>query len=322
MLRPVDESVFEQSQTDTQRRRRPKKRQKAEHICAECQQSFKRTEHLIRHERSRIQTRQRDCINETDRKEKPFSCPYCPSLFSREDLINRHVRKFHPDDPLVERPRKRKRENVGDTDNNSTVSLTVLEDQTHGLADQNGLADVDGLSDFQHSSLPNGLGGFDLLAAASTLTPDTQFSNLAASMDSSEMPLERTWFAFNWFSDFFKDLTEAATSENLIARKVPPIDDIYSFKGNQCKPISSDDVLTLHTRIFQFDRSSRLPIDFSLPSENKLSRYLCGYFGYYSPHTPIVHNQTFDFSTFSRLYPRFSKLTCSPYSFVDIGNWS
>lgn len=298
---PVGGSVPEASQIETRRRRRPKRREKAEHICAECQQSFKRTEHLTRHERSRIQTTQLDFINEVDRKEKPFRCPYCESLFSREDLINRHVRKFHPAAPLVERPRKRKRENLGETNSNSAGSLTALEDESRAPIDQNGLVDVDALSDFGHISLSNGLGGFDLLAAASTLTPDTQFSNLAASMNSSEMPLERTWFAFNWFSDFFKDLTEAASSENLIARKLPPIDSIDSLIRNKCKPIISHDVLALHARILQLDRSDRLPNDFSLPSEHKLSRYLCGYFGYYSPHTPIVHVQSFDFSLFSRL---------------------
>ena len=257
-----------------------------------------------------------------DRKEKPFPCPYCQSLFSREDLINRHVRKFHPDAPLVERPRRRKPGKTGETDEEFATSLTAFENQSDDSPEQHMLVDVGGLSDLQQTDLSNCLGGFDLLAVASTLTPDTPFSNLAVSMNHAEMPLERTWLAFHWFSDFFKDLTEAAASENLIARKVPPIDALSTSAGNKCKPITQEDVSTLYDRIMELEKSNRLSLNFSLPSELKLSRYMCGYFGYFNPHTPIVHTQSFEFSTISRTPSIFPMLTYSTNAFVDFGDRS
>ena len=163
---------------------------------------------------------------------------------------------------------------------------------------------MNGFAGIDQASLAQ-LGGFDLLAAVSTLSPETQFSNVATSMENVEMPVERSWFQFNWFSDFFKDLTEAASSENLLARKLPPLDALSSlspdgslYMGNKCKPVTEEDVLALQQRLMQMDRWERVPSEFTIPSDRKINRYLIAYFGYFSPHTPIVHAQSFDFSTF------------------------
>lgn len=237
-----------------------------------------------------------------DRKEKPFPCPYCQSFFSRNDLINRHVRKFHPDARPVERPRTRKRSSQAaeDAPSNGPLENNIL----HTVPDNRNLLDMNGFAGIDQASLAQ-LGGFDLLAAVSTLSPDTQFSNVATSMENVEMPVERSWFQFNWFSDFFKDLTEAAASENLIARKVPPLDALSSLSPdgplnmeNRCKPVTEEDVQALRERLIQMERWERVPSDFIVPSDRKINRYLMAYFGYFSPHTPIVHAQSFDFSTF------------------------
>jgi len=52
------------------------------HVCAVCQRSFARLEHLSRHERTHTQ-------------EKPFKCPECRRCFSRRDLLRRHRQKIH-----------------------------------------------------------------------------------------------------------------------------------------------------------------------------------------------------------------------------------
>jgi len=127
-------------------------------------------------------------------------------------------------------------------------------------------------------------------------------------MEPVEMPLERNWFAFNWFSDFFKDLTEAASSENLLSRQRQSVDplDAAVMAGllgrNSCKAVKEADVATLWDRILQLQEARKLPPNFALPSHFKINRYLSGYFGYFDPHTPVVHAQTFDFSTFSRMW--------------------
>lgn len=237
-----------------------------------------------------------------DRKEKPFACPYCQSLFSRNDLINRHVKKFHPDAPPVQRPRKRKRSphSINHILPNGVLDNSIL----HASPGDRTLFDINGFAGLDQTNLGQ-LGGFDLLAAVSTLSPDTQFSNVAASMATSEMPVERAWFKFNWFSDFFKDLTEAASSENLLSRRLPPLEALASdgemYAGNQCKPVKEEDVLALKERLLELDRWKKLPSDFVLPSHRKVNRYLRAFFGYFSPHTPIVHTQSFEFSTFSRM---------------------
>jgi len=243
--------------------------------------------------------------NTLDRKEKPFPCPYCQNLFSRNDLINRHIRKFHPDAPPIHRPRKQKQspESTETILPNRPMDNTIL----HTTPEDKTILDINGFACIDQAALAQ-LGGFDLLAAVSALSPDTtQLSNVAASMETSEMPVERTWFQFNWFSDFFKDLTEAAASENLLARKQHPLDALASlspdgnpYAANRCKPVTEEDVLALQGRLLEIDRWGKLPRDFALPSNRKINRYLMAFFGYFSPHTPIVHAQSFEFSSFSR----------------------
>jgi hypothetical protein len=184
---------------------------------------------------------------------------------------------------------------------------------------------MNGFEGIDEASLAQ-LGGFDLLAAVSSLSPDTQFSHVATSMENVEMPVERSWFQFNWFSDFFKDLTEAAASENLLARKVPPLDALSSlspdgnlYMGNRCKPVTEEDVQALRERLIQMERWERVPSDFTIPSDRKINRYLMAYFGYFSPHTPIVHAQSFDFSTFWGIFLP-CRGNCSAYLVINSGD--
>src|SRR5579862_2752090 len=227
-----------------------------------------------------------------DRKEKPFPCPYCDSHFSRDDLINRHVRTFHPDAPPIRKVKKKQQANsegaAGDTaETDGQISLNEL--------------------DFHRENLSQ-LGGFDLLAAISTLSAEPGLATLPSSIEQTEMPVERTWFAFNWFSDFFKDLTEPASSENLHIRKVQTLDsptlsplEEGRDETRPWRPILTKHVSSLYERIMQLKRSKQLPADFILPSRNKVSRYLSAFFGYFNPHIPLVHTQSFDFTNYSRM---------------------
>lgn len=69
------------------------------HICATCQRSFNRLEHLKRHERSHT-------------KEKPFECPECTRCFARRDLLLRHQQKLHLTTAPSVKPSKARRESV------------------------------------------------------------------------------------------------------------------------------------------------------------------------------------------------------------------
>ena len=60
----------------------PKTDKSRPYVCAICQRSFARLEHLKRHGRSHT-------------KEKPFECPECGRCFARRDLLLRHRRKLH-----------------------------------------------------------------------------------------------------------------------------------------------------------------------------------------------------------------------------------
>jgi uncharacterized Zn-finger protein len=146
---------------------RRRTRLKKEHICPQCSQSFKRAEHLTRHERSRILYS--DVIN-TDRKEKPYSCPYCESYFSRDDLINRYVRTFHPGEPPVHKVKRRpgilKGKRVNGTPSNESIPNEINEEHLSQLC------------------------GFDLLAAISTLSSEPGPADIPASIEQTDVPVE------------------------------------------------------------------------------------------------------------------------------------
>lgn len=243
--------------------------------------------------------------NPIDRKEKPFPCPYCDSRFSRDDLINRHVRTFHPDAPPVQKPRKPRR---GATDGGVNAEGSAPDIETPDTSARQLALNGNTLIGFNDANLSQ-LGGFDLLAAISTLSADNAFTNVQDPVEQGDMPVERTWFAFNWFSDFFKDLTEPATSENLHIRKVhtldspslSPMDEGQLDTQRPWRPVLTKHVSSLYERIMSLEISKRLPSDFILPPRPKVSRYLSGYFGYFNPHVPIVHTQSFDFTKYSRM---------------------
>ncbi|KAI1815265.1 DNA binding regulatory protein AmdX [Poronia punctata] len=73
----------------------PKTDKPRPHVCATCQRSFARLEHLKRHERSHT-------------KEKPFECPECTRCFARRDLLLRHQQKLHQTTTPSSRPRNRR----------------------------------------------------------------------------------------------------------------------------------------------------------------------------------------------------------------------
>ncbi|KAF5584954.1 uncharacterized protein FSUBG_12617 [Fusarium subglutinans] len=80
--------------------------------CSYCHRTFHKTEHLLRHERSRkiIPTwnrpsRQIDpCL---DTGEKPYRCDTCGRGYARSDVLLRHVRYFHPNSDTSQRERRR-----------------------------------------------------------------------------------------------------------------------------------------------------------------------------------------------------------------------
>lgn len=73
----------------------PKTDKPRPHVCATCQRSFARLEHLKRHERSHT-------------KEKPFECPECSRCFARRDLLLRHQQKLHQTATPSSRSRNRR----------------------------------------------------------------------------------------------------------------------------------------------------------------------------------------------------------------------
>ncbi|KHO01200.1 uncharacterized protein MAM_00201 [Metarhizium album ARSEF 1941] len=80
----------------------PKTDKPRPHVCATCQRSFARLEHLKRHERSHT-------------KEKPFECPECARCFARRDLLLRHQQKLHQTSTPSSRPRNRRESASGVT---------------------------------------------------------------------------------------------------------------------------------------------------------------------------------------------------------------
>ncbi|KAK4071586.1 transcriptional regulator family: C2H2 zinc finger [Purpureocillium lilacinum] len=70
------------------------------HVCATCQRSFARLEHLNRHER-------------THTKEKPFECPECARCFGRRDLLLRHRQDLHRTSTLSSQFRSRRESATG-----------------------------------------------------------------------------------------------------------------------------------------------------------------------------------------------------------------
>ncbi|RKK84551.1 hypothetical protein BFJ71_g14504 [Fusarium oxysporum] len=65
--------------TDAELQRRLRSRQRRQWQCPQCDQAFKKREHMVRHIRSHT-------------KEKPFVCDICPKSYGRRDSLIRHAR--------------------------------------------------------------------------------------------------------------------------------------------------------------------------------------------------------------------------------------
>ncbi|KXJ88900.1 fungal-specific transcription factor domain-domain-containing protein [Microdochium bolleyi] len=101
----------------------PKTDKPRPHVCATCQRSFARLEHLKRHERSHT-------------KEKPFECPECTRCFARRDLLLRHQQKLHQTTTPSSRPRNRRESTTGVAPGQSRArknSVSVANANNNGL---------------------------------------------------------------------------------------------------------------------------------------------------------------------------------------------
>ncbi|KAH9886139.1 DNA binding regulatory protein AmdX [Xylariomycetidae sp. FL2044] len=98
----------------------PKTDKPRPHVCATCQRSFARLEHLKRHERSHT-------------KEKPFECPECTRCFARRDLLLRHQQKLHQSTTPSSRPRNR-RESASSTATQSRARKNSVASSTASAA--------------------------------------------------------------------------------------------------------------------------------------------------------------------------------------------
>ena len=97
------------------------------HVCKECHESFSRSEHLQRHERSHT-------------NEKPFACTTCERAFSRRDLMLRHERKMHtPVDNLFRTPDQ----NQHSVQTEDTTEEDVPADEVSSIESPNGTPRLD-----------------------------------------------------------------------------------------------------------------------------------------------------------------------------------
>ncbi|KAL7904262.1 fungal-specific transcription factor domain-containing protein [Trichoderma velutinum] len=102
----------------------PKTDKPRPHVCATCQRSFARLEHLKRHERSHT-------------KEKPFECPECSRCFARRDLLLRHQQKLHQTSTPSARPRNRRESTSGVPPGQSRARKNSVVGASHAAAAPN-----------------------------------------------------------------------------------------------------------------------------------------------------------------------------------------
>jgi len=242
----------------------------------------------------------------TDRKEQPFGCPYCPSRFSRADLINRHIRRFHPDAQLVDPPKRRKRvDNSGahinanecravsarpSLDHNTVSDVPSHHDCTLVASGANLLPPPANMSQVQDSPSCD-------LSLAFPLLFSTEMSNVRGElapaksfeMDASDVPVERTNSVYDSLPQCFRDMTPLTSNEhfNLGSSAYAP--------KEICKQQLDD--LQLRTSML---KRFRFLDQFNLPTTNKIEYYLTAFFKYFIPRSPIVHVESFRFESCSR----------------------
>jgi len=288
------------------------------YTCPECQSHFKRAEHLARHERSRtppplfprllpgcMSTELTLAIG-TDRKEQPFGCPYCPSRFSRADLINRHIRRFHPDAQLVDPPKRKKRIDNGGTHTNADECRII---GARHFIDHNVVPDVP-IHDY---CIPAGCGAnllpppanmsqvqdspFYDLSPAFPILFSAEMTNVRAQpsppgsigKDVPDMSVEPTNFGCDRVSQSFGDMTPLLSQENFDLGE----------NGYVTEGISRQQVEHLQSRTSMLKRFQCIA-RFNLPTTKKVEHYLTAFFKYFIPHSPIVHVKSFDFESCSR----------------------
>ena len=77
----------------------PAAERSAQKQCSTCGRRFTRTEHLVRHERTRMNLAHGSIgsltDDVTDTRDKPFPCSYCDLAFSRNDVLLKHEKNSH-----------------------------------------------------------------------------------------------------------------------------------------------------------------------------------------------------------------------------------
>ncbi|KAI7682496.1 amidase signature enzyme [Hortaea werneckii] len=295
--------------TDTRRRSARTKAQLAR-VCSHCGRTFKRTEHLERHER-------------THTKERPFACA-CGVTFTRRDLLRRHRRLAgHEDLSIAQRgslvsdagassERVSIRNAVADTGTVQDPSfLAQVPDHhrraqpsvQHTTAETSNLGSHDGILPHEHDHLDLSTQLLD-----DNFDFDTCLRDFTGFLDGVGLPIE--------WSPFQEDLPTALTEpegnlqQGVSTRAGTPFGSwlpsaptgnglanvVYEKATHRIAPEKRPFQVTEEQRSVLKDSiqcfSHVLDPTFRLPSRHALTRYVTSFFDGFHPHMPFIHLPT------------------------------